>query len=94
MTKTLDWTDGHWRVVRVLLEDNGPMPWDAVLDRLRIISNGTITAPIGDVVLKRKIAQQEIEVVRRGSSRKKRGALYVRLRKPITNLKFGSAADR
>ncbi len=94
MTKNLEWTDKHWTVVRVLLQDNGPTPWDSVLHRLRETSNGTITDPIGDLVLKRKIAQQEIEVVRRGSSRRKGGALYVRLRKPITTMKFGSAANR
>lgn len=83
MTKQLEWTDKYWSVLHRLLEDNGPVPWYAAAWHLQDASPN-ITHNIADAMIRRKIADGTVQAIKRGNSRRKHGAVYVKLadRKP------------
>src|SRR4051812_40706587 len=79
MTKRLAWTERHWECVERVIRENGTMPWYAAEYQLTMNSK-SITKKIANEIIREKIRQHRIEVVRRGSSRKG-GSLYLRIPK-------------
>lgn len=83
VTKQLEWTERHWRVAQILLWQDEQkkipqaVPYDAMLYRLREQSPN-ITVNIAKTMLAEKKRQGVIEYVRRGNTRRRNGALYVR----------------
>jgi hypothetical protein len=84
VTKRLEWTERHWAVAQKLLWENEEkkelqaVPYDAMLYRLREQSPN-ITVNIAMTILAEKHRQGVIEYIRRGNTRRRNGALYVRL---------------
>lgn len=89
MTKRLEWTEKHWRTVERVIYDNGTMPWYAAKYQLAM-SSSNITPSIADEVIRAMIRRGRVEVVRRGSTRRK-GNLY--LRKPDRHPRVVTADD-
>lgn len=86
MDKRLSWTEKHWKCIEVLMKENGMMPWYAVQYQLTM-SGPNINARIADEVIRAKIKDGRIEVVKRGNSgksygRKRGGSFYLRLFDP------------